>query len=127
MADFEQARGAASISAGFRERFDDEFFFQSALGLFQGETLAESVVKTAVEPRDDATGQVLGRQNVLFGQHHRPLDHIFQLTDVARPRMFHDEGHGRRGDGGNVFFQLAVLTLDEKPTKSRDILGPLSE
>ena len=35
MADFKQARGPGSISAGFRKRFDDEFFFETSLGFFQ--------------------------------------------------------------------------------------------
>jgi hypothetical protein len=46
MADFKQARGAASISAGFRKRFDDEFFFETSLGFFKGKALERSVKVT---------------------------------------------------------------------------------
>src|SRR5215831_5639087 len=77
--------------------------------------------------RGDAQREEDGSDELLVATHHRPLDDVAQLTDVAGPRMVAEAHHGRLVDPLDLPSVLLVELCDEGLHEERDVLGPLAQ
>ena len=61
------------------------------------------------------------------GQHHRALDHVLQLADVARPVVLHQQVERRSGQLETGFAVLLAVLREEVLREQRDVVLPLAQ
>ena len=73
--------------------------------------------------------QIVARdlKNRAFGEDHRPLDHILQLADIPRPRIFDQRGHGLRRNGVDGLADPPAELLDKVANQQRNVFRPLAQ
>src|SRR5213076_2365745 len=81
----------------------------------------------ALERRRERQVEVTRQERVSFGEHHRPLDAVLQLADVAGPAVALQllERLGR--DDERLLLQIAAETIDEIPREDGDIALTLAK
>src|ERR1700730_8879047 len=107
---------------------------QDPLGLLQSRknlssfNLFKSLAFSAGVTGYRTVAKVLERdsQDRTRGQNHRPLGHILQLTDVARPAIADEAFHSFRGDRINRPAHLPRKVLNEVTNKQRDVFQTLA-
>src|SRR5215472_78667 len=77
--------------------------------------------------RGDAQREEDRSDELLVATHHRPLDDVAQLADVAGPRVVAEAHHGRLIHPLDLPSVLLVELRDEGLHEERDVLGPLAQ
>jgi len=63
-------------------------------------------------------------QGVTSGGDHRPLDDVFQFSDVARPVVLLQLIDESLRHFGNLPVEIALVAVDEEPDELRDVIQP---
>src|SRR5215467_551336 len=77
--------------------------------------------------RGDAQREEDWGDELLVAAHHRPLDDVAELADVAGPRVIAEAHQGRRVHPLDLPSVLLVELGDEGLHEERDVLGPLAQ
>src|SRR5438046_178305 len=78
-------------------------------------------------PRPQRRRQVGGADHGALGEQDRPLEHVLQLADVARPRVSGEGGQRVVLDPLDVLLQASVVLLPEMLHQQRNVVPPLAQ
>src|SRR5262252_5587105 len=121
----EDDRGPRLVVVHGLERAQDELplalLERGAEGQEHGISLLSPLRRGGAQREEDRSDELL------VATHHRPLDDIAQLADVAGPRVVAEAHHGRLVDPLDLPSVLLVELGDEGLYEERDVLGPLAQ
>src|SRR5437764_5177126 len=78
-------------------------------------------------PRPQRRRQVGGADHGALGEQDRPLEHVLELADVARPRVSGEGGQRVVLDPLDVLLQASVVLLPEMLHQQRNVVPPLAQ
>ncbi len=70
----------------------------------------------------DLRRQILGADGIFNAHGKRPLDHILQLDQIARPVIMEQDVHGRRGDAVDPGFGRRAVRVEKMVDQQRNVL-----
>ena len=114
------------VEIGFEQVLDIGFVAAAGRGAGQGACLGGN-------GQEGGRGGEAGKQGfgldgaVVVGENHAALDHVFQLADVARPRVVEQQLAAVVADAGDVFLIKRGVFFQKILNQQRNILAALAQ
>lgn len=70
---------------------------------------------------------IIGRDHILFTEHHRRFDNVLQLADITRPPMSHEQIDGLLAEAGYRLAGPVAELGQEDLGKPGDVLFPFAQ